>query len=160
MQFYLEHYSIYNPKESGQNFKPIDIVDDLGWDRFSEIILKMHQGGGQMTVFLGEPVYTNGPFVEFHEIDYYVTSESFIFTCDTRYGYLLDHSIYKDEECTDYFWLENPNVLNPDETFVFSPYDDEWKAKKINQDINIALKVFKEIYDHLCLSDETKRLFK
>ncbi|WHR58515.1 hypothetical protein [Acinetobacter haemolyticus] len=160
MQFYLDHYSIYQLNESGKNFKPIDIVNDMGWDEFSEIILKMYQGGGQMTVFLGEPVYTEEPYVEFREIDHYTISEKFIFDCDIKHGYLLDHRIYDDGECIEYFWLENSSVVDPNETFVFSQYEDEWEAKRINRDINIALKIFKELYDNNQLSEDIKMLFK
>ncbi len=42
----------------------------------------------------------------------------------------------------------------------FEPHEDEWKAKYVNQDLELLLNLFKDIYQHGELSLDSKASFE
>ncbi|EKU70299.1 hypothetical protein ACINWC136_1989 [Acinetobacter pittii] len=56
--------------------------------------------------------------------------------------------------------LVNKNAKNPDEIYIFEPHEDEWKAKYVNQDLELLLNLFKDIYQHGELSLDSKASFE
>ncbi|SSU24866.1 Uncharacterised protein [Acinetobacter baumannii] len=54
----------------------------------------------------------------------------------------------------------NRKAKNPEEVYIFEPHEDEWQAKYVNQDLELALKLFKDIYEHGELSFESKTIFE
>ncbi|EGT90144.1 hypothetical protein ABNIH1_15731 [Acinetobacter baumannii ABNIH1] len=88
--------------------------------------------------------------------------DSYSMVCDSRYGYLFGCSISENEEYPEgiYLRLVNRKAKNPEEVYIFEPHEDEWQAKYVNQDLELALKLFKDIYEHGELSFESKTIFE
>lgn len=150
---YLLNYSIYKPFVGNYHLD----VHSLGWNYIKSILEDVYVKGGEFVIERAVPRYNEGKYIEFKEVIGYDYFDKYSFVCDPNCGYLFGCSIYECEKYPEgaYFSLINKAVSNPNEIFVFSPYDDEWEARYVNQDINIALILFKEIYDNGKLSQNT-----
>lgn len=132
-------------------------VKTVSWKDLAILINKVFFQGGEINIIKADTQY-NEEFsaLVYHELD------SYSLVCDKRYGYLLGCSIYKNQEYPkgSYLRLINKNEIHSDKIYTFAPYDDEWSARYVNQDIETALKIFKEIYNNGYLSSDSKKLFK
>ncbi|MFV5516492.1 hypothetical protein [Acinetobacter gerneri] len=131
-------------------------IKQLGLEELLDIVKKVYTTGGSVLVRKTDAQISE----EYGGLDY-DDIDRYSMVCDPRYGYLLGCSIDQNEGFPNgtYLSLINKEEKDPEKNYVFDPYDDEWQAKYVNQDIKIALNVFKEIYDLGELSAESKKLF-
>lgn len=136
--------------------KRIDLKE-MGWEKLSNIIKNVFYFGGSVIIHKTDADYSE----EFERLAY-SDIDSYSMVCDSRYGYLLGCSISENEEYPDgtYLRLVNRAAKNPDEIYIFEPHEDEWKAKYVNQDLELSLKLFKDIYEDGELSFESKIMFE
>lgn len=124
--------------------KRIDLKE-MGWEKLSNIIKNVFYFGGSVIIHK-----TDADYSEESERLAYSDIDSYSMVCDPRYGYLLGCSISENEEypAGTYLRLVNRAAKNPDEIYIFEPHEDEWKAKYVNQDLELALNLFKDIYEY------------
>lgn len=136
--------------------KRIDLKE-VGWEKLSNIIKNVFYFGGSVIIHK-----TDADCSEESERLAYSDIDSYSMVCDSRYGYLLGCSISENEEypAGTYLRLVNRAAKNPDEIYIFEPHEDEWKAKYVNQDLELSLKLFKDIYEDGELSFESKIMFE
>lgn len=136
--------------------KRIDLKE-MGWEKLSNIIKNVFYFGGSVIIHK-----TDADYSEESERLAYSDIDSYSMVCDSRYGYLLGCSISENEEypAGTYLRLVNRAAKNPDEIYIFEPHEDEWKAKYVNQDLELSLKLFKDIYEYGELSFESKIMFE
>lgn len=153
MIVYVCSYVLRNPFFSETR---ID-VKEIGWEKLSNIVKNVFSSGGSVTIHK-----TDADSSEEYGRLAYSDIDSYSMVCDSRYGYLFGCSISENEEYPEgnYLRLVNKKAKNPDEIYIFEPHEDEWKAKYVNQDLELALKIFKEIYKHGELSLESKIIFE
>ncbi|MDM1492700.1 hypothetical protein [Acinetobacter indicus] len=132
-------------------------VETVSWKDLATLINKVFFQGGEINIIKVDTQYNE----EFSAL-VYRDLDSYSLVCDKRYGYLLGCSIYENHEYPKggYLRLINKNEIQSDKIYTFAPYDDEWSARYVNQDIETALKIFKEIYNNGYLSTDSKKLFK
>lgn len=132
--------------------KRIDLKE-MGWEKLSNIIKNVFSFGGNVIIHKTDADYSE----EFERLAY-SDIDSYSMVCDSRYGYLFGCSISENEEYPEgtYLRLVNKIAKNPDEIYIFEPHEDEWKAKYINQDLELALNLFKDIYEYGDLLKESK----
>ncbi|AUX91497.1 MULTISPECIES: hypothetical protein [Acinetobacter] len=153
MILYIYSYVVRNPFHSETR---IDLKK-ISWEELSILINKVFFHGGEINITKASTQYN-----EAYSTLTYNDLDSYSLVCDERYGYLLGCSIFENDEYPEgsYLRLINKNEVLSEKIYTFAPFDDEWSARYVNQDIEIALKIFKEIYNHGYLSTESKQLFK
>lgn len=152
MILYVCDYVIRAPFQSETRVN----LENISWEHLSGLIIEIFNRGGSLVIYKTEAEYREEyGALSYHEID------SYSMICDERYGYLIGCSISESKEYPEgtYLKLVNKNEMDLDKVYIFSPYDDEYNAKFVNQDINIALEIFKEIFHHGHLSSKLKSLF-
>ncbi|ABS90158.1 hypothetical protein J7S89_03760 [Acinetobacter baumannii] len=124
--------------------KRVDLKE-IGWEKLSNIVKKVFSCGGSIIIHK-----TDADYSEESERLVYSDINSYSMVCDSRYGYLFGCSISENEEypAGTYLRLVNRKTKNPDEIYIFEPHEDEWKAKYVNQDLELALNLFKDIYEY------------
>ncbi|MFC1397842.1 hypothetical protein [Acinetobacter lactucae] len=135
--------------------KRVDLKE-IGWEKLSNIVKNVYSVGGSVIIHKTDANYSeDSGRLAYSDID------SYSMVCDSRYGYLFGCSISENEEYPEgtYLHLVNRKAKNPEEVYVFEPHEDEWQAKYVNQDLELALKLFKDIYEHGELSFESKIMF-
>ncbi|MDN8233434.1 hypothetical protein QZK15_14260 [Acinetobacter baumannii] len=153
MILYVCSYVVRNPFFSE---KRID-VKKMGWGKLSNIIKDIFSFGGSVIIHKTDADYSEeSGRLAYDDID------SYSMVCDSRYGYLFGCSISENEEYPEGICLRlvNRKAKNPEEVYIFEPHEDEWQAKYVNQDLELALKLFKDIYEHGELSFESKTIFE
>ncbi|WP_168383289.1 hypothetical protein [Acinetobacter indicus] len=128
----------------------------MSWDYISGLILEIYKNGGSFIIYKTETEYQEEySTYSYHDIDTYSLIS------DKKYGYILGCSISNCKEYPEgtYLKLINKDVHELDNVYIFSPYDDEYNSKFVNQDIDIALRIFKEIFTNGCLTPELLTLF-
>lgn len=132
--------------------KRIDLKE-MGWEKLSNIIKNVFSFGGNVIIHKTDADYSE----EFERLAY-SDIDSYSMVCDSRYGYLFGCSISENEEYPEgtYLRLVNKIAKNPDEIYIFEPHEDEWKAKYVNHDLELALNFFKDIYEYGDLLKESK----
>ncbi|ELW81904.1 hypothetical protein J576_2806 [Acinetobacter sp. 766875] len=129
----------------------------MGWEKLSNIVKNVYAVGGSVIIHKTDADYSEeSGRLAYSDID------SYSMVCDSKYGYLFGCSISENEEYPEgtYLRLVNRKAKDPEEVYVFEPYEDEWQAKYVNQDLELVLKLFKDIYEHGELSFEAKIIFK
>lgn len=132
--------------------KRIDLKE-MGLEKLSNIIKNIFSFGGSVIIHK-----TDADYSEESERLAYSDIDSYSMVCDSRYGYLFGCSISENEEYPEgtYLRLVNKIAKNPDEIYIFEPHEDEWKAKYVNHDLELALNFFKDIYEYGDLLKESK----
>lgn len=128
-------------------------VKEMGWEKLSNIVKSVYSVGGSVIIHKTDADYS----VESGQLAYSDT-DSYSMICDSRYGYLFGCSISENQEYPEgiYLRLVNRIAKNPDEIYIFGPHEDEWKAKYVNHDLELALNFFKDIYEYGDLLKESK----
>lgn len=132
-------------------------VKEMGWEKLSNIVKNVFSFGGSVIIHKTDANYSeDSGRLAYSDID------SYSMICDPRYGYLFGCSISENEEypAGTYLRLVNRGAKNSDEIYIFEPHEDEWKAKYVNQDLELSLKLFKDIYEYGELSFESKIMFE
>lgn len=150
MFVYLLKYTLQNPFFHEYHLN----IHDLGWDYVKSKLMEVYNRGGQFIIEKANPIYNEGKYFDFKEVVGYEYADKLSFICDHRHGYLLKYYIEKSKEYPEggYFYLVNKTVEFSTEMITFEPYDDEWPVKYVSQDFDLALIIFKEIYDNGMLS--------
>ncbi len=132
-------------------------VKTISWEDLVTLINKVFFQGGEINIVKADTQYNE----EFSALTYH-DLDNYSLVCDKRYGYLLGCSISENQEYPEgaYLSLINKNEIKSKKVYIFAPFEDEWEAQYINQDIKIALKIFKEIYENGYLSTDSKKLFR
>lgn len=153
MILYVCSYVLRNPFFSE---KRIDIKE-MGWEKLSNIVKNVFSFGGSVIIHK-----TDVDSSEEYGRLAYSDIDSYSMVCDSKYGYLFGCSISENENYPEgtYLRLVNKNAKNPDEIYIFEPHEDEWKAKYVNQDLELLLNLFKDIYQHGELSLDSKASFE
>jgi len=132
-------------------------VKEMGWEKLSNIVKSVYSVGGSVIIHKTDADHSeeSGRLV-------YSDIDSYSMICDSRYGYLFGCSISENEEYPEgiYLRLVNKIAKNPDKFYIFEPHEDEWQAKYVNQDLELALNLFKDIYEYGGLSLESKIMFE
>lgn len=153
MILYVCSYVVRNPFFSE---KRID-VKEMGWEKLSNIVKSVYSVGGSVIIHKTDADYSEeSGRLAYSDID------SYSMICDSRYGYLFGCSISENEEYPEgvYLRLVNKIAKNPDKFYIFEPHEDEWQAKYVNQDLELALNLFKHIYEYGELLFESKIMFE
>ncbi|MDM9639184.1 hypothetical protein [Acinetobacter nosocomialis] len=128
-------------------------VKEMGWEKLSNIVKNVYAVGGSVIIHKTDADYSEeSGGLAYSDID------SYSMVCDSKYGYLFGCSISENKEypTSIYLRLVNRKTKNPDEIYIFEPHEDEWKAKYVNQDLELALNLFKDIYEYGELSFKSK----
>ena len=128
-------------------------VKEMGWEKLSNIVKNVYAVGGSVIIHKTDADYSEeSGRLAYSDID------SYSMVCDSKYGYLFGCSISENKEYPTgiYLRLVNRKTKNPDEIYIFEPHEDEWKAKYVNQDLELALNLFKDIYEYGELSFKSK----
>lgn len=150
MFVYLLKYSVQSPFSNEYDLN----IHSLGWDYVVSKLKDVYIGGGELIIEKSTPIYNEGKYLDFKEVVGYESSDKYSFICDKRHGYLLRCYIEKTKEYPEggYFYLVNKKFEFSTKKITFEPYDDEWPEKYVNQDFELALIIFKEVYENGTLS--------
>lgn len=153
MFIYLLNYSVYNSALREYNVN----IHDVGWDYIESKLRNVYENGGEFVIEKSIPFYNEGKYVEFKKITGYSPVDRYSFISDKRHGYLLTFYIEENQGDIEsgHFDLLNKNCQFSTKKITFEPYDDEWLEKYVNQDFDLALTTFKEIYENGMLSSDT-----
>lgn len=140
----------YVVRDSIQRGDRIDIKE-IGWFDLSKIIKEIFYSGGSISISKTITEYQDeySTFC-YKDLDYYYM------ICDKRYGYIFNFSTENEEKG---FSLFNKNDLGTQKNYTFQPYDDEYNSQYVHQDLELAIKIFKEIYEDGYISTDSKKLF-
>lgn len=146
MIIYFCDYTIRDPKQHGTR---IDIKE-IGWLALSTIIKDIFHLGGSINI-----CKTRTEYLDEYSTSSYDDLDRYYMISDKKYGYILG---FNTEE--SHFTLLNKNDFSTQEIYTFQPYDDEYQSQYVHQDLELATKIFKEIYDSGHISIDSKKLFK
>ena len=146
MIIYFCDYTIRDPKQHGTR---IDIKE-IGWLALSTIIKDIFHLGGSINI-----CKTRTEYSEEYLTCSYDDLDRYYMICDKKYGYTLG---FNTEE--SHFTLLNKNDVGTQKIYTFQHYDDEYNSQYVHQDLELATKIFKEIYDSGHISIDSKKLFE
>ena len=146
MIMYLCDYTIRDPKQHGTRIN----IKEIGWLALSTIIKDIFHSGGSIRICKTRTEYLDEYLTfSYQDLDHYYM------ICDEKHGYILG---FNTEE--GLFTLLNKNNAGTQKIYTFHPYDDEYDFQYVHQDLELATKIFKEIYDSGHISIDSKKLFK
>lgn len=153
MILYVCSYVIRTPFLSESRIR----VKEMGLEKLSNIVKNVYAVGGSVIIHKTDADYSEeSGRLAYSDIDCYSM------VCDSKYGYLFGCSISENEEYPEgtYLRLVNREAKYPDKFYIFESYEDEWQAKYVNQDLDLVLNLFKDIYEYGELSFESKIMFE
>ncbi|MEQ1343761.1 hypothetical protein [Acinetobacter seifertii] len=132
-------------------------LKEMGLEKLSNIVKNVYAVGGSVIIHKTDADYSEeSGRLAYDDIDCYSM------VCDSKYGYLFGCSISENEEYPEgtYLRLVNREAKNPNEIYIFESHEDEWEAEYVNQDLELVLNLFKDIYECGELSFESKIMFE
>lgn len=149
----LLDYLIRRPYQHDYNINFVGI----DWETIASLLVDVLTNSGEFVVQQTEPVYNEDKYVEFKTETGYICLGRYSLVSDSHHGFLMGCSFNANDLYPQgaYFSLINKAAKDPKEKIVFQPHEDEWDAELVNQDINIALAIFKELYDNGEISEAT-----